>query len=83
MEPPEPMEESLYELGQEEKQKRGIESLPGNLLEAVHELEKDSVVREALGNWSASHLISAKKQEFDEYRIQVSKWEIDKYLETI
>ncbi|MBI4210405.1 MAG: type I glutamate--ammonia ligase [Candidatus Diapherotrites archaeon] len=83
LEPPEPMEESLYELGKEEKEKLGIDSLPSTLLEAIAEMKKDKVVVEALGPWSSKHLIEAKSTEYDEYRIQVTKWEIEKYLETI
>ncbi len=83
LEPPEAMEESLYELGAEQKKQRGIESLPSTLAEAVDEIEKDKVVMEALGEWSSRHLVEAKRQEHDEYRIQVTKWEIERYLETI
>ena len=83
MEPPEATEENLYELNSEEKARKGIASLPGSLAEALDELEKDSVVKEALGGWALKQFCELKRREWDEYRLNVTKWEIDKYLETI
>jgi len=60
---------------------KGIKELPGTLGEAIDELEKDSVVAEALGDHVMSHYVEAKRAEWDEYRTQVSDWEVEKYLE--
>jgi glutamine synthetase len=54
--------------------------LPGSLDEAILELEKDQVVREALGPQIAERFISGKKQEWQDYRIEVTPWELEKYL---
>ena len=59
-------------------------SVPGSSripFEAIDELEKDSVITEALGDHVFSHYIEAKRAEWDEYRTQVSDWEVDRYLE--
>ena len=48
---------------------------------AIDELEADPVVCEALGEHVLSHYVDAKRSEWDEYRTQVTQWEIDRYLE--
>ena len=83
LEPPEPAEESLYEINAEKKEKMGIKTLPSTLAEAVEEMEKDKVVMDALGPVTGKQFAEAKKAEWDEYRTQVTKWEIERYLEKI
>jgi glutamine synthetase len=77
----EPVEESLFEMDAATIASKGIRELPGTLGEAIAELEADSVVCEALGDHVLSHFVEAKKAEWDEYRTQVSDWEVDRYLE--
>ena len=60
---------------------KGIRELPGTLGEALDELERDEVIREALGDHVFSHFVEAKRAEWDEYRTQVSDWEVERYLE--
>ena len=60
--------------------KLGIQELPGSLYEAVQEVEKSAVVKEALGEHIFNKFIENKKIEWDAYRIHVSAYEIDKYL---
>src|SRR3989344_3359509 len=80
---PEPFEESLYELGIAEIEKRGIRTLPGSLIEAVEELQKDALLKETLGKHTYEKFIDAKKEEWDEFRLRVTEWEIERYLEKI
>ena len=61
---------------------RAIKELPGTLGEALDELEKDDVIREALGDHVFSHFVEAKRAEWDEYRTQVSDWEVERYLDS-
>jgi glutamine synthetase len=77
----EPVEESLFEMSAERVIEKGITELPGSLGEAIEELEKDEVIAEALGDHVFSHYIDAKREEWDEYRMQVTQWELDRYLE--
>jgi glutamine synthetase len=77
----EPVEESLFEMDAGRIAEKGIRELPGTLGEAIDELEKDSVLCEALGDHVLSHYVEAKRAEWDEYRTQVTQWEIDRYLE--
>jgi glutamine synthetase len=58
----------------------GIELLPGTLDEALDELEKDQVIREALGPHIYQRFLEAKRIECEEYRTRVHQWEIDQYL---
>ena len=77
-----PVEESLFEMDAGRLAERAIRQLPGTLGEAIDELEADPVVCEALGDHVLSHYVDAKRAEWDEYRTQVTAWELDRYLET-
>lgn len=77
--PPE-MTENLYELTEEERKARGIESLPGSLGEAIAETEKSELVRDVLGDHAFERFIWLKKNEWDEFRIQVTQYELEKLL---
>ena len=81
MELAEPVEESLYEMDAARIAERGIRQLPGTLGEAIDELEADPVICDALGDHVLNHFVEAKRAEWDEYRGQVTSWELDRYLE--
>lgn len=78
----EPENSNIYKLSAEERDSRGIGSLPANLAEAVDEMEKDPLIMSVLGSHIAEKYIEAKRLEWDSYRIDVSGWEIDRYLRT-
>jgi len=77
---PEPFEKNVFALSQAERESQGIKSLPSNLGEALARLEKGSFIRGTLGPTFMTHFLQIKKKEYDEYRTQVTKWEIDKLL---
>ena len=77
---PEPIEQDIYEMNENAREEAGITSLPGSLFEAIQEVSKSTLVREALGDHIFNKFIENKKKEWNEYRIHVSKYEIDKYL---
>jgi len=77
---PDPIEEDIYEMSQKEKEERGIVTLPGNLYEAILEVEKSELVKEALGEHIFNKFLENKKIEWDMFRTHVSKFEIEKYL---
>ena len=77
---PDPIEENVYEMSEEERQKRGIESLPGSLWEAILLTEKSEVVRRALGDHVFDAFIQNKIIEWDQYRTQVTDYELKRYL---
>ncbi len=78
---PDPIRENIYEFDEEKREEYGIDTLPGSLGEAVSALEEDETVQEALGPHVSEKFIEAKRQESAEYRIDVSQWELDRYLE--
>lgn len=80
LQPPAPTMKNIYAMSAAEREEEGIISLPGSLGEALEELAKDQVIVEALGQHVFEKYMEAKTAEWDESRIQVSKWEIDKYL---
>ena len=77
---PDPVEENVYEMTEEERQKRGIETLPASLLEAILLTEKSDVVRGALGDHVFNAFIKNKKIEWDQYRAQVTEYELRRHL---
>jgi len=78
--PPAAVNRNIYEMTRGEKEDQGIPSLPGSLEEALAELEKDEVIKEALGPHAYQRFVEAKQLEWDQYRIRVTPWEIDEYL---
>jgi glutamine synthetase len=77
---PDPIEEDIYKMSKKEKNEKGITTLPDNLYEAIIEVEKSKLVKEALGEHIFNKFIENKKIEWDMYRTHVSKYEIEKYL---
>jgi glutamine synthetase len=79
-EPPPPTEENVFEMSQEERERRGIGTLPGSLYEAIQLTEKSQLVREALGDHVFNSFIQNKKVEWERYRTQVTDYELKNYL---
>ncbi|MFZ7133640.1 MAG: type I glutamate--ammonia ligase [Eubacteriales bacterium] len=80
---PPPVFSNVYHMSNEEKDHKGIESLPGTLIEAIEELKKDELLMNVLGDHAQVKYIEAKTQEWDDYRTKVSQWELDTYLNSI
>jgi len=80
MEPPETVDQNIYEMDLEAREKAGIESLPGTLREALVELAKDEVIKDALGPHIFDRFTYAKRSEWEDYRARVHDWEIEEYL---
>jgi glutamine synthetase len=80
---PEPLNEiNVYHLTREERQEKDIDELPGSLAEALQMLDRDSVMKDALGPVIYESFIRAKWAEVEEYRTRVTDWEVSRYLET-
>ncbi|MBL7126321.1 MAG: glutamine synthetase [Dehalococcoidales bacterium] len=79
-EAPAPIEENVYEMSEEERKKRGIDTLPASLQEAILLTEKSELVRKALGDHVFNAFIKNKKIEWDQYRTQVTEYELKRYL---
>jgi len=75
-----PTEKDVYLLNADEKAKEGITSLPGSLIEAIALTEESELVREALGDHVFNNFITSKKVEWDNYRVNVTEWELKAYL---
>jgi glutamine synthetase len=76
-----PVSINLYEVDDEERERMGIQALPGSLKEALEELDKDTVLKDALGEHVFTRYMAAKKAEWVDYSTYVSQWELDHYLE--
>ncbi len=77
---PEPMERNLYHLTAEDRREQGIISLPETLGEAIDELAGSELARKALGPHIFERYIEIKRREWDDYRVQLTKWEMERYL---
>ena len=80
---PESMDKSAHDMTKAELKELGIESLPGNLWEAIQVTEKSDLVKEALGESVFHSFIENKKIEWDRYSGQISQYELDRYLPTL
>ncbi|MGE5554545.1 MAG: type I glutamate--ammonia ligase [Betaproteobacteria bacterium] len=80
--PPESIAKNIYHMTDDERLAEGILSLPGSLKEALDEMERNPLIKEALGDHVYEHFMEAKRIEWDVYRTQVHQWELDQYLRT-
>ena len=78
-----PMETNLYHLTADERKARGIEALPQTLGEAVDALAASELMKRALGEHIFPRYIELKRREWDDYRVQLSQWEMDRYLSAL
>ena len=77
---PDPVEGDIYHMSVEEREKLNIDSLPGNLIEAIALAEKSELVRETLGDHIFYNFIESKKVEWDDYKKRVHPYEIERFL---
>jgi glutamine synthetase len=75
-----PMDSNLYHLTPEQRSERGIVSLPETLGEAIDEFAKSELMRRAFGDHIFDSYVKLKRQEWDDYRVQLTQWELDRYL---
>ncbi len=80
LEPPAEITENIYLMTEAERKAHGIDSLPGNLLEAVECLSADPLIVDTLGSHVFTHYTEGKRREWDEYRTRVTDWELKKYM---
>lgn len=80
-EPVMPIENNIYDMTHKERKRSKIDALPGSLIEALNLLEKNDVVKAALGEHIYNEFVTAKYKEWDDFRTFVSQWELEKYLE--
>ena len=80
IEPPTPVEEDVYGFDDDKLRQFYIKTLPSSLGEAIEEMKQSELLRETLGAFTFGKYIEAKKKEWKEYQLQVSDWEIKRYL---
>ena len=82
LDPGPPVFKNIYKMSHRERRHLRIDELPGNLSEALDELEKSDLMRETLGDHIFDHFLAAKRAEWDGYIRHVSAWEVERYLNT-
>src|SRR5688572_2009442 len=80
VDPGPPINKNIFTMSHRERRHLRIDELPGNLSEALDELEKDDLVRDTLGEHTFDHFLAAKREEWLDYIKHVSPWEVDRYL---
>ncbi|MFB3855614.1 MAG: type I glutamate--ammonia ligase [Vicinamibacterales bacterium] len=80
IDPGPPVNRNIYKMSHRERRHLKIDELPGNLNEALDELEKDVLVKETLGEHILKHFVEAKREEWFDYIKHVSPWEVERYL---
>ncbi len=80
LEPPQPIETDIFKLTSSDRSKMGIGSLPGDLNEALAEMEKSELIRETIGAHVFTNFLYNKRKEWDSYKIQVTDWELKQFL---
>lgn len=74
---------NVYDLCAQERKDLGIDVLPGSLIEAINELKSSKLMREAMGEALYEKYLNSRLDEWEEYRMSISDWEVNRYLETI
>ena len=78
--PPPAIMRNIYQMSVRDRRRHKIKELPATLREAVGNLKRDKVVIAALGEHVFRQFVEAKTLEYDDYRIAVHEWELDRYL---
>jgi len=81
LEPPSPVEEDIYHMSEKERAERGVDTLPGNLGEALGELGRDKYLMGSLGTEFCEMFMKTKSKEWREFNVTVHEWERKKYLD--
>ena len=81
IEPAQPVDRNIYSMTEDERKAAGIVDLPSTLHNALKAMREDEVIKDALGNHLYSNFMEGKRLEWDAYRLEVSQWERDQYLE--
>lgn len=79
--PPSPVEENVYDFDDKKLHEHNVATLPHSLWQALKELRADRVIQDALGEHTFNKYVEAKTREWDDFRLQVTQWELDRYLE--
>lgn len=77
----EPVEEDLYKFDEARLAAMNIETLPSSLHEAINELKNNKLMQDIMGRHLYNRYIDIKTKEWNEFKMQVTRWEIEKYLD--
>lgn len=80
---PDPVDDNIYEMNDEQRASMGIKTLPEDLREAIKATEESALVRETLGESVFEWFIKNKKMEWDDYKNRISSFELERYLPTL
>ena len=79
--PPKSTDVNIYDMSPNQMRRARIQSMPASLLEALTEFKKNKIAKETLGNHIFEKYVISKEKEWDSYRISVTDWELETYLD--
>ena len=80
LKPPPAIQRNIYEMSVRDRRKHKVKELPETLFDALRVMQRDRIIKTALGEHIVSHFVDAKEKEFDRYNTTVHQWELDTYL---
>lgn len=80
IQPPPPIDTNVFYMTHEQMKEGSIDSLPADLKEAIEEMKNSKLLKEVLGNHIFEKYIEAKNEEWEDYRRQITPWELQNYL---
>ncbi len=78
---PDPIDENIFAFTEKKAKRMRVRNVPGSLDEAVRKMEKSDFAKGVLGEHAFEKYLEAKKQDVEGYKLQVSDWELDRYLD--
>ena len=75
-----PVNKNIFAMSHREKRRLKIDALPADLSAALDMLEKDAVIKDAVGSHILEHFVTAKRKEWHDYLAHVHPWERERYL---
>ncbi|MBE0701180.1 MAG: type I glutamate--ammonia ligase [Acholeplasmataceae bacterium] len=75
-----PVKKNLFKMSDKERQRLGIKNLPESLYEAIQYFSNSELMKETIGDDLFTKFIEAKQKEWDEYKVRITQWELEKYL---
>jgi glutamine synthetase len=78
-----PVKKNLFKMSDAERKRNGIKNLPENLNEALQNFSSSALMKEVVGEELFTKLIEAKEREWNEYKMKITAWELEKYLPII
>lgn len=83
LEPPESVEEDVFDFDDAKLAKYYIHTLPSSLKEAMEKMRKGNLAKKVLGEFAVQKLLEAQEKQWSKFMQSVTEWEIKEYLKKV